>query len=219
MRRMKRGHYEEDEFQSTMEKVMRFVVRHRETSILIGVGIILGVSLLVYFLSRGEQQQPEADMLHTQVMGLVTMGRFDEAESVLLELTQRYQNTRPGKIGFYYLGLIYYHTGRLEEALNSFDKFLALQKNSPLLIPAALFGAGCSAEALKDYERALTYYERVIKDKDSPFYFQGMLFYGRVNGLLGNTDKAQEILKELVAQKPPSDIATDARFYIGYFNR
>lgn len=215
---MKRGHYEEDEFQSTISKAIKFIVKHRETSVFVGVAILLGLSLLVYSVSRGEQQNPEADLLHTQAMGLMSMGRLQDAENLLLDLTSRFKNTRAGKIGIYYLAVIYYHTGRFDEALNSFDKFLNLQKKDYLLVPSALYGAGCAAEGLKDYERALSYYERLIKNKKSPFYFLGMLAYGRINGLVGNTDKAQEILNELIAQKPPQNLAADARFYIGYFN-
>jgi tetratricopeptide (TPR) repeat protein len=218
MRQIKRGHREEDEFRKIMKKFITYMVRHRETSILVGIVILVGISFLVFTLSKSEQQNPAADLLHTQAMGLISMGRLQEAENILLDLTTSYQNTRPGKIGIYYLGTIYYHTGRFDESLENFDKFLSLQKKDYLLVPSALFGAGCSAEGLKDYERALGYYERAIKDKKSPFYFMGMLAYGRTNGLVGNTDKAQEILKELVAQNPPSDIANDARFYIGYFN-
>lgn len=218
MRQIKRGHREEDEFRKIMKKFITYMVRHRETSILVGIVILVGISFLVFTLSKSEQQNPAADLLHTQAMGLISMGRLQEAENILLDLTTTYQNTRPGKIGIYYLGTIYYYTGRFDESLENFDKFLSLQKKDYLLVPSALFGAGCSAEGLKDYERALGYYERAIKDKKSPFYFMGMLAYGRTNGLVGNTDKAQEILKELVAQNPPSDIANDARFYIGYFN-
>lgn len=218
MRQIKRGHREEDEFRKIMKKFITYMVRHRETSILVGIVILVGISFLVFTLSKSEQQNPAADLLHTQAMGLISMGRLQEAENILLDLTTTYQNTRPGKIGIYYLGTIYYHTGRFDESLENFDKFLSLQKKDYLLVPSALFGAGCSAEGLKDYERALGYYERAIKDKKSPFYFMGMLAYGRTNGLVGNTDKAQEILKELVAQNPPQDIVNDARFYIGYFN-
>ncbi len=219
MRRMKRGHYKEDEFQSTMENVLKFIIRHRDISILVGIVLVIGIALTVYMFSRGEQQRPEADILHMQAVGLLSMGRFDEAEPILLELSNNYKNTRPGKIGLYYLGVLYYYTGRFEEALENYDKFLARQKDSPLLVPAALIGAGCAAEGLKDYERALSYYERIPKNKESPFYYLSMLFSGRVYGLIGNTEKAEEILTELVAQNPPSGILTDAKFYIGYFNR
>ncbi len=219
MRRMKRGHYKEDEFQSTMENVMKYIVRHRDISILAGIAVVAAIALFVYFLSRGEQQRPEADILHMQAVGFLTMGRFDEAEPTLIQLTDNFPNTRPGKLALYYLGVLYYHTGRFDEALQSYDKFLSRQKDNPLLVPAALFGAGCAAEGIKDYRRALAYYEKITKDEESSFYQLGMLFSGRVYGLLGNIDKAQEILRELVAQNPPPDILTDAKFYIGYFNK
>ena len=218
MKQIKRGHREEDEFLTFMQKFTRIVLRHRDVSIVIGIIVIVSISTLVYMLSSGEKQVPEADILHTNAMGLMSMGRVQDAENILLDLTNRFPNTRSGKVGFYYLGVLYYHTARFDEALHYFERFLKSQKNDYLLEPAALFGAGCTAEGLKDYEKALSYYKRIIKNKESPFYFAGMLAYGRLCGLVGDTEKAQQILKELIAQEPPPDIIADARFYIGYFN-
>ena len=218
MRQIKRGHYEKDEFQTIMNKVIRYIVRHRETSMFVGVVILIGIVLVVFLTSGREHQNPEADMLYTQSIGLATMGRFQEAETSLLELTSKYSDTRAGKIGYYYLGAIYYNTGRFDQAITHFEKFLDVQKKDYMLVPAALYGTACSAEGMKDYEKALGYYERVIEDKESPFYSMGMLAYGRVTGLLGDKAKAREILNELLEQKPSQDITTDARFYIGYFN-
>jgi tetratricopeptide (TPR) repeat protein len=218
MKSMKRGTYTEDEFQSTMRKVMKYIVRHRETSIWIGIGVVAVVIVAIYFLSSGEVQNPEADLLHTEAMAFMTTGRVQETENVLLDLTQRFPNTRPGKIGFYYLGVLYYNTGRFEEALDAFNEFLHRQKNDYLLTPSALYGAGCTAEGLKDYELARTYYEKIIKDEHSHFYQLGMLAYGRVSGILGDTETAQKILESLLAQNPAPDVAADAQFYLGYFS-
>lgn len=218
MQQMKRGHYKKDEFQTLMDKGIKYIVRHRETSILIAAVVLIAIILVIVLVPGREKQNPEADMLHTQAMGLVIMGRFQEAENTLLDLTSQYSNTRAGKIGYYYLGTIYYNTGRFDEALTNFEKFLSVQKKDYLLVPSARFGAACSAEGLKDYETALGYYKKVSADKESPFYLMGMLAHARVTGLLGNKEEAREILEELLEQDPPPDIVSDARFYIGYFN-
>jgi len=219
MRQIKRGVRTEDEFVSTIQKIIKYIVRHRETSIWIGIGVIAAAVAITYFFSSSEQQDPKADLLNTQAIGLMSAGQFQDAENVLLDLTKKFQNTRPGKVGFYYLGVLYYHTGRFEESRNAFDKFLSLQKSDFLLVPSALIGAGNAAEGMKDYERALRYYERVIKDKNSQFYFQGMLAYGRINGIIGKIERAREVFNNIVEQNPPPDIAADAKFYLGYFNK
>jgi len=219
MRQIKRGHYREDEFQSTMEKLMKYVVRHREKSMIIGVGALVAVILLIFFVGRGEQSNPQADLMHTQAIGLMGAGRIQEAEATLLELTQKYRNTRPGKIGLYYLGVINYHTGRFNESLQYFDKFLAAAKNDYLLAPSALMGAGSAAEGLADYERALKYYEKLTRDEKSPLQDYGVLAYGRVLGVLGETEKSKQVLEELLEKEPSSDVAADARFYLGYFSQ
>ncbi|MGB9719879.1 MAG: tetratricopeptide repeat protein [bacterium] len=219
MRDMKRGVKTEDSFQRTMEKVIKFIVQHRETAIWIGVGIVVAVFAIAYLAFPKETVNPEAEMTYTQAINLVNMGRLQEAENYFLQLAEKYGNSRPGRLANYYLGVLNYHTARFNEAIDYFDKFLSKEKKDPLLTPSAQFGAGCAAEGLKDYERALQYYERVARNRDSHFYFLGMLAWARVNGILGNTDKAQEILKKLVEQNPPQDILSDAKFYMGYFNK
>lgn len=218
MQQMKRGHYDKDEFQTVMNKIITYVVRHRETSILITAVVLIAIILIIFLAPGRENQNPEADMLHTQAMGLVMMGRFQEAESTLLNLTSQYSNTRAGKIGYYYLGTIYYKIARFDQSLTNFEKFLSVQKKDYLLVPSARFGAACSAEGLKDYETALGYYKKVSADKESPFYLMAMLAYARVTGLLGNKEEARKMLEELLEQDPPPDIVSDAKFYIGYFN-
>jgi tetratricopeptide (TPR) repeat protein len=218
MRQLKRGHYEEDEFQSTMEKAIKFIVRHRDTSIFIGAVIVIGIGALIYLNSRGEQRQPEADVLHTQAMGLIGMRQYEDAENILLELTERYPKTRPGKIGFYYLGILYFYTGRFQQALDSYDEFIKRASNDYILTPAALLGAGGAAEGLKEYDKAHEYYERATKDKESPFYHLAMLSYGRTTGILGNKEEAINILQELLEQESSQNIAADAKFYIGFFS-
>uniref|UniRef100_A0A7C4XDW4 Tetratricopeptide repeat protein n=1 Tax=candidate division WOR-3 bacterium TaxID=2052148 RepID=A0A7C4XDW4_UNCW3 len=219
MRDLKRGIKTEDSFQRMMERIIKYIIKHRETSIWVGVGIIGVIVALVYLLSSGEAHKPEADLLSTQGISMLSMGRVKDAEDILLSLTQKYSNTRPGKIALYYLGVINYHTGRFSEALDYFDKFLSKEKNDYLLTSSAQLGAGCSAEGLKDYQRALKYYESITKSKDSPFYLLGMLALGRIKGINGDTKGAIEILNELLKKNPPPEIANEAKYYIGYFNR
>ena len=218
MKQMKRGHYEEDEFQSVMHKVMQLVVRHRDVSIMIGVGVVAAIMLLIMFLPGREKTSPEAELMLTQAISLIDVGRIDEAEGIFSEITTRFSNTRAGKVSNYYMGALRYHRGNFSEALEYFKTFLRSTKTDYLLIPSALLGAGNAAEGLKDYPEALKYYQRLIKDKKSPFYFQGFLAYARTLGLTGEKEKAKQLLEELIDKDPPPDIINDARFYIGYFS-
>src|SRR4030042_240197 len=154
----------------------------------------------------------------TQAISLIGVGRVDEAEGVLAEISSRFANTRAGKVSNYYLGAIKYHRGGFSEALDHFTKFLKSTKKDYLLIPAALLGAGNAAEGLKDYPQALKYYRRLTKDNKSPFYFQGLLAYARTLGLTGEKTIAKDMLKDLIDKEPPPEIIADARFYIGFFS-
>lgn len=219
MRQMKRGHYEEDQFQSLLHRGMKFIVRHQNIAFVVVAVVVIGGGFLIYSSTQEEQRNPEAGMLHTQVMGLISMGRFQEAEVMLNDLTSKYKNTREGKIAVYYLGIINYHSGKFRESLDYFKEFLSLAGGDYLLAPSARYGAACSAEGLKDYEQAQTLYKKITTNKDSPFYFPAFLAYARVTGLLGDKEQAQEMLEELLEKKPPTDIAMDAQFYIGFFSK
>jgi tetratricopeptide (TPR) repeat protein len=215
---MKRGHYEEDTFQSTVHRVMKFIARHQNIAFVVAAVIVIGGGYLIYSSSRGETRNPEAGILHTQAMGLISMGRFQEAEGILNDLTTRFKNTREGKIGIYYLGIINYHSGRFQESLDYFEEFLGMAGRDYLLAPSARYGAACSAEGLKDYTQAQIYYKKIIGYEDSPFYYPAFLSYARVTGLLGEKEKAIVLLEELLEKEPPNDIAMDAQFYIGFFS-
>lgn len=219
MRQIKRGHYKEDEFVSTIQKIAKYVVRHRDKSIIIGLGVMAVIIMLIFYFGRGEQKNPQADLLYTQALGLMSTGRIQEAEGVLMELTQTYQNTRAGKIGLYYMGVLTYHMGRFHESLEFFDRYLSVEANDYLLSPSARMGAGSAAEGLKDYERALKYYEKLAQDEKSPLYQWGTLAYGRVLGLLGNVEESRMVLEDLLAHDPPADVVADVNFYLGYFNQ
>jgi len=214
---MKRGHYEEDQFQSTLHRGMKFIARHQNIAFVVAAVIIIGGGYLIYSSSQEERRNPEAGILHTQAMGLISMGRFQEAENILNDLTTRFKNTREGKIGIYYLGIINYHSGKFQESLDFFKEFLGIAGNDYLLAPSARYGAACSAEGIKDYTQAQTLYKKIASNEDSPFYFPAFLAYARVTGLLGEKQKARELLAELLEMETPSDIATDAQFYIGFF--
>lgn len=219
MKELKRGVKTEDKFQRTMKNVLKYIVLHRETSILIGIGIIGALVGMGYFLSTGEVIKPEAELMQTQAISFISMGRFQEAENLFTELSEKHSNTRPGKVALYYLGVINYHTQRFPEALDYFDKFLRKEGKDYILTPSARFGAGYAAEGLKDYERALRYYEEIVKDRNSPFYFLGMLALGRIKGILGRYEEAIQTLQKLLKANPPYEIASEAKFYLGYFNR
>ena len=215
---MKRGHYEEDRFQSELKKLMKYVMRHRDISIIIAAIIVIGGGYLIYSSSRGDRVNPEADIIHTQAIGMISMGRMQEAENMLLDLTSRYKNSRSGKIGVYYLGVVYYSIGRFDESLEKFNEFLSFAGRDYLLAPSAHYGAACAAEGIKDYEQAKSHYKKILSDEDSPFYFPATLSYARVTGLLGDEDEAIDLLEELLDKQPPAEIAIDAQFYIGYFS-
>lgn len=219
MRNIERGHVKEDEFRSLIQKVIKYILRHRENAIWIGIAIVAVIVGLIYMSSRRVTVKPEAELMYTQAMSLVTMGRLSDGEQMFSQLSEKFPSTRPGTVAFYYLGTIKFYRGQYQEALDLFEKYLSKDPNDFLLAGSARYAAGCAAEGIKDYEKALKYYQQISAKKDSPFYLPALLASGRLEGMLGNKEKARIILEELLKQENLSqDLARDAKFYLGYFN-
>jgi len=219
MRNIERGHEKEDEFRSLMQKAIKYIVRHRDNAIWGGITIVAVVVGLIYISSKRDTVKPEAELMYTQAMSMVTMGRMQDGEQLFQQLSEKFPSTRPGTLALYYLGTISFYNGRHQEALTFFEKYLAKDRHDYLLGGSALYAAGCAAEGVKDLEKALGFYRRITSRKDSPFYFAGQLATGRIEGLLGNREQARQILQDLLKEENlPQDISSDAKFYIGYFN-
>jgi tetratricopeptide (TPR) repeat protein len=218
MRNIERGHVKEDEFQSLMQKAIKYIVKHRENAIWGVVMVIAAVVVVVYLSSRNEAVKPEAELMQTQAISLITMGRIADAQNMFTQLSEKYPSTRPGKISLYYLGVISFSGGKFAEALTFFNRYLGKDKDDFLLSGSAFYAAGCCAEGMKDYEKALVFYRKAAGNKKSPYYHQALLASGRLEGMLGNKDQAKEILRKLLELNPAQDVANDAKYYLGYFN-
>jgi len=102
-----------------------------------------------------------------------------------------------------------------KKAATYFQKFLAGDETDPNTINDAVTRLGDSYFVLKNYNRALEYYNRIIeqhsKGEDYALFQRGM-----IQGLQGSPDNKINTLGDVLNKFPKSDYADDASFEIAY---
>jgi TolA-binding protein len=100
-------------------------------------------------------------------------------------------------------------------AATYFQKFLDGEEKDPATVNDAITRLGDSYFVLKNYTRALEYYNRII-DKHSPGEDYALFQQGMIKGLQGSPAGKIGTLQDVLTKFPKSDYADDASFEIGY---
>ena len=114
-------------------------------------------------------------------------------------------------------GLAYAAFGdeQYRKAASYFQKFLAGDETDASTINDAVTRLGDSYFVLKNYSRALEYYNRII-DQRSPGEDYALFQRGMIQGLQGLPDSKINTLNDVLSRFPKSDYADDASFEISY---
>jgi TolA-binding protein len=115
----------------------------------------------------------------------------------------------------YAMGYAAFGDEKYKKAATYFEKFLDGDEKDQNTINDAVTRIGDSYFVLKSYEKALTYYDRIIaqhsKGEDYALFQRGM-----IQGLRGSLDTKISTLTDVLNKFPNSDYADDADFEIAY---
>jgi len=104
---------------------------------------------------------------------------------------------------------------KYKTASTYFQKFLNGDETDPNTINDAVTRLGDSYFVLKNYNKALEYYDRIIK-QHSPGEDYALFQRGMIQGLQGSPEAKINTLSEVLNKFPKSDFADDASFEIAY---
>lgn len=102
-----------------------------------------------------------------------------------------------------------------KKAAAYFQKFLNGEEKDPSTVNDAITRLGDSYFVLKDYSKALEYYNRII-DRHSKGEDYALFQRGMIQGLQGAPDAKISTLTDVLNKFPTSDYADDASFEIAY---
>lgn len=201
--RVSKQELKEDRFQKFTEKAVAAYYRDRQ-KFWIGAGVVVVaiVGIILLLQNRGSGVNSQAEVAFTEAIGVYSTGNMEQSEQAFKQVSSRFGREFVGVKARYYLGNVYYNTGRYDEAKKEFAAFLSRVKNDPLLSPAAQLGIGNSEEQLGNNPKAAQAYEAVLqKYPKSPLAYEAAMGAGRAYRAAGMLDKAEAVYKKLADQK------------------
>lgn len=207
----------EDKFQLLVEKITAAYYRDKQKFLVIAGVVVVVIVGGIVLLSMGKGQDSEAQLKFTEALGIYSQNQTEQAEGAFKAVASRFGKDYVGVKAHYYLGQIYFHAQRFEEAKREFRQFLSRSKNNPVLDPAAARGiADCDAE-LGNVLKAAEQYERVYRRYPKwPLAFDAALAAGRSYIDAQAYDKAEVLYQELLKKEPAGERAEELKVQISY---
>jgi TolA-binding protein len=199
---------------SKLEGALTWGIQNR-TSVITGLGILLGLLLLSSVIIISRKQTLETNLTRlAQAQALVAGRQFDKAEQILTDIS----NQRPsGNLALqvhYYHGIAALGLKKYDDAIALFQKVVDEAGNSPLK-PLALVNLGFTYEEKKEFSQAADIYGRFIVDFSDHFLApRTQLSLGRALALAGKKDESKKAFDQLIDLYPTSEWAKIARSFI-----
>jgi len=191
-----------DAFQTTFERVGDYVAENKARVLVAGSALALAVVIAVGIYFYWNYYSTSALKLYTKVQENImkngdTKETANENVKIFKELIEKYPYSLSGRMAYYHLGNIYYNTGEIDRAINSYEKFVDKAGSDKTGVKfLALTSLGYSYEVKKDYKQALKYFEQAQSAYNVGFEIMGLRNIARVYEELNDKQKALEFYKK-----------------------
>ncbi len=197
----------------------KFVRENQKSLLFIGAAIIAIVA--IYYIYQKEYIGPReiaaADQMHVAQEAWAKKdwdkaikgdGSYPGFEKIIAD----YSNTKAANLAYFYLGTAYLNKGQFQKAI---DNFTSYHGDDNMVAAEALGGTGDAYVELKDYDKAVTYFQKAA-DKASnkfltPFYLKKL---GIVYEAKNDNKTAADTYKQIKTDYPQSTEAQSIDEYI-----
>jgi predicted negative regulator of RcsB-dependent stress response len=197
---------EPDIFQSSFEKITDYISENTVRFFAIATTVILTVVIAFGIYLYWSNYQTNAAQIYAKAQASVIRSEVDpeavpESMKIFQELIDKYPHSWSARMAYYHLGNIYYNSGDLDNAINSYKKFVSSTKSDDAGIKfLALTSLGYCFEAKKDFKSALNYFEEAQKSNNTGFEAIGYRNIARIYEELNDKKKALENYQNALAK-------------------
>ncbi len=202
-------------------KVSQFVTDNVNSLAIIGVAIVL--LLLLYLGYQRFYLVPRAEKAANEMFKAEQYAAVDSSADKAIQgdgsypgfekIAKEYSNTKSANLANVYLGGLYLKKGEFQKAIDALGKYSST--GSPIIDPLVLGMLGDAYSELKDYNKAITYYQKAV-DK-VPNDFTSPLFLKKL-GLVYEEQKdykgASKVYARIKTDYPNSNEASMISAYI-----
>ena len=199
---------EPDEFITLTERTYHFLTQHSKP-VIACVIIVLVIVSAIFFYQRWEKKK-EGNAYQLFAVAAETYqatsspyreappGQYKMVLEKFDEIIAKFPRTSAGKLSTLFKGNLHLQLGEFEEAIKSYNAFLQKAGREKLYRIFALEGLGYSYEEKKDYENALSAYQKIGEMGETFESASAYLGMGRCYEKLGKNKEAIENYKNFV---------------------
>lgn len=192
---------EPDIFQSTVTKIADYIEENKTrfyVFVTAGIAaIVIAVGIYLYW----SNYQTSAMQIYTKAQNNMLKSAYnpsvaDDTMDIFKELIDKYPYSWSARMSHYHLGNIYYNKDEIDNAIDSYKKFISSVKSDEAGVKfLALTSLGYCYESRKDFKSALEYFEKAQKTKNVGFESMGYRNIARIYEQLNDKEKALENYK------------------------
>ena len=203
---------EPDEFISISGKVLRYTRENPRTvgicSAIVIAAICVGAGLYTYRQYRLSQSHEMFDKAYRsyQIAMLsqekASAETLDQLFKVFDELATQYPSLPAGEKALLYTGHILYMKGDYQGALDRYTRMKTASFVEKGLGSLVMYHIGMTRQALKDYEGALSLFDQLSKDTNSPYRREAVASIAGIYEAMGKTKEAAQTYKQYLKMFP-----------------
>ena len=208
---------EPDEFFSFTDEAYHFFVQHHKPVVTVGIIFLVVVLVIILFQKWEKRKEIDAEQRFTEAtqlyQGIISPNRegspseYKNVSEKFDEVIAKFPRTSAGKLSLLYKGNIYLQLGEFEKAIKEYQVFLQKAGKVKLYQLLAAEGMGYAYEEMKDYEKALRAYQKILAMGESFETADAHLSIGRCYEKLGKNKEALENYQAFIKISEKSPVA------------
>lgn len=207
MKKVVKKQLKEDEFVSTMNKVVKFL-QARLKLILIGLAVVAAAGVLyagVRFI-QAQQVRKESRLISELLELRSTLATKPESVAELEKLSG---GGKYARLGYVLLATHWVETGDLAKARETLEKIRSAPRDFIYFQARDLLGQVSALE--KNYDQAIALFSEIEEDKPESYSLDAVLFHkAETHEAKGDTEEALALYKRLQEDYPQSYFGYDA---------
>jgi len=170
---------------------------------------------LKYFL-EGKDEAKRREALYNAILIDIKLGSIDKAVSESKQFLASFKDGELGEKVMFRLGMLYTENKRYDGAIDTFRKFVNIYQNSPRL-EEAYFELGFNLQAVKNFDEALVYYEKISPERDRSLAFAALKNKGAVYLDKKDNANAAKVFDKIISEFPENDLDMDIYLWLAQY--
>lgn len=215
--RITRREMREDPLVTFSLKAADFARRNARVLAIVAVVLLASIVVVVMMTRDRARAESEAEVLLAQANKELWRGNSPEATNLYDELLDRYAGTKSGKRGLLFKGDALLDSGKYDEAIGTYEKFLAKEKKDELLRTSAKKGIATALEDKGEFAKAASVHEGLGVKLEGNEAAEELMSAARCFNAASMYGKAIELYEKVISRHPDYWGVEQAKIYLEEF--